>query len=119
MTGPALPTPDPERLEALDRDALLAALHERVAAAWRSSQGSSKRRGCEVACDDEEDIDSARDAVEPHVVDRNHQLGNGPQPLDAVEVLLFNALTCGVFSVLSGAGFWHCLSVWEGLVCHA
>lgn len=35
MTGPALPTPDPERLEALDRDALLAALHERVAAAWR------------------------------------------------------------------------------------
>jgi len=35
MNRPALPTPDPDRLAALDREALLAALHERVDAAWR------------------------------------------------------------------------------------
>lgn len=35
MNRPALPTPDPERLAALDEPALLAALHERVEEAWR------------------------------------------------------------------------------------
>ncbi|QFU00591.1 hypothetical protein FIU83_02930 [Halomonas sp. THAF5a] len=35
MTAPALPAPDPERIAALDGDALHRALHERVEAAWR------------------------------------------------------------------------------------
>ncbi|PMR70062.1 SprT family zinc-dependent metalloprotease [Halomonas heilongjiangensis] len=35
METPVLPHPDPDRLAALDHEALLAALHERVEAAWR------------------------------------------------------------------------------------